>query len=368
MKDQDQNPLIRDFFNADKVFLLSSKIREKYQEFKSDEFYSQIVSNLGNLGFMDRAKMIRDKLYEFLPKDFPTAVKILLESLDEVPIGPVPSQSNFMIIPQTFFISRYGINDVDLSLSALHQMTKRFSAEWDIRTFLEVDFEKTMSKLHDWCNDDCAYVRRLVSEGTRSRLPWSSRIERFQKDPYPVLELLEKLKNDPELYVRRSVANNINDIAKDNPRVAIDVIKKWINDGTCKYVVNHAARNFIKAGNEEILSALGFNKNNSLDVLNLTLGESRIKIGEKLKFSFEIKANEDCNLVVDYLIHYKKINSMSKKVFKLKKIFIQSGELVNIGRSITMRQATTRTLYPGKHRLEIQINGVIHAGIDFELA
>ncbi|MFT6346758.1 MAG: 3-methyladenine DNA glycosylase AlkC, partial [Myxococcota bacterium] len=214
------------------------------------------------MGLKERSDLIREKLAKYLPNDFDKAVDILIKDLwpELSDVGDIQTDWNgFIILPQTSFVAKYGKDHFEKSMKDLYEMTKRLSSENDLRSCIEVDFVRSMQILHRWCEDGNHHIRRLVSEGTRPRLPLAGRIKTFQENPLPVIELLEKLKDDESLYVRRSVANNINDISKDNPEIVIATLRKWnqIPNEKVKWVVRHASRSLVKQGNTEILKMFG---------------------------------------------------------------------------------------------------------------
>jgi 3-methyladenine DNA glycosylase AlkC len=214
----DQNFQVRDVFNENGVDQLAANLAKVWANFDADGFRQSINPQLKSLAFSERAALIRDTLYEYLPKDFPGALDIILRALPpELPNCEFTGFEGFMVLPQNEFVAKYGLEHYDLSMQALYEMTKRFSAEGAIRAFILKYPEKTLAILSQWAEDENCHVRRLVSEGTRPRLPWAIQLKPFIENPRPVLDLLEKLKTDPVLMVRLSVANNLNDIAKDNP-------------------------------------------------------------------------------------------------------------------------------------------------------
>ena len=252
-------------------------------------------------------------------------------------------------------------------------MTKRFSAEGAIRPFLLNYPERTLSILSDWAGDENCHVRRLVSEGTRPRLPWTMQLKPFIEDPRPVLRLLEKLKSDSVLMVRRSVANNLNDIAKDNPDTVVKTLARWMkieNEGT-KWLIRHAARTLVKQGNKDALAVLGYSSTVEVKVANLQAHEPVVKMGHDLNFSFEVRSisRQEQDLVIDYVIHHAKANGrLAPKVFKLAQRKMRPGEAVLLTKRHSFRPISTRKYYPGKHVLEIQVNSERYGKLEFELA
>jgi 3-methyladenine DNA glycosylase AlkC len=278
----------------------------------------------------------------------------------------------FIVLPQNEFVAKYGLDHYDLSMRALYEMTKRFTAEGAIRPFILKYPQQTLAILSEWAEDENCHVRRLVSEGTRPRLPWTMQLKPFIEDPRPVLELLEKLKTDPVLMVRRSVANNLNDIAKDNPDLVVKILRGWsrIEDEGTQWLIRHAARTLVKQGNKDVLGVLGYSQNVDISVSRIKLDKPIVRMGEALNFSFEVesKADQAQTLVIDYVIHHVKANGkLTPKVFKLTQKSLEPGQVINISKNHPFRFITTRRYYAGKHTLEIQVNGTGYQKIDFEL-
>jgi 3-methyladenine DNA glycosylase AlkC len=257
-------------------------------------------------------------------------------------------------------------------MHALYEMTKRLSAEADLRTFIEVDYVRAMNMLHEWCDDPNPDVRRLVSEGTRPRLPLTGRIKRFQDDPRPVIALLDKLKDDETEYVRRSVANNLNDIAKDNPDIAIATLKRWNQDTSPRVqrVVRHAARSLIKQGHPDVIEMLGYPTTPQIAVSEVVISPKTQIRGGTIDFSFSITSHAATmqKLIVDYVVYYRKANGkLSPKVFKLRDVSVPAEGAITIKRSLALKNTSGRTIYPGKHAIDIQINGKPYQRGEFEV-
>lgn len=363
---------LRDVFNPENITALAEAIKKNWPAFNERSFLADILPALDSLGFGERSLLIRDSLEKHLPKDFPRAVGILLKSLGpELNGAPAPFDA-FIVWPQCAFVSKCGKGHFDVSMNALYEMTKRFSAEADLRAFIEVDYERAMKILNEWCDDPNPDVRRLVSEGTRPRLPLTGRIKRFQEDPRPVIALLDKLKDDETEYVRRSVANNINDIAKDNPDIAIATLKRWNQDKNPKvqWVVRHAARSLIKQGHPEVIEMLGYSTTPQISVSGIVISPKTQRPGGSIEFSFSIASSAATpqKLIVDFTAHYNKANGkLSPKVFKLRDLSLPAGKTIAIKKSFALKNTSGRTIYPGKHAIEIQINGKTYQRGEFEV-
>lgn len=356
--------LLRDVFRPQVVNDFAKSIKNNYPEFDEAGFVKTICSQLPDLQFGERSKLITQTLYHYLPKDYNIAISILLASL--IPeIGGEAGETEwerFIIMPQCAYVSQYGKAHYDLSMKALYEMTKRFSAEGDLRTFVELEPERSLSILHEWAQDSNVHVRRLVSEGTRPRLPLGRRLKLFIQNPKPLIDLLEKLKNDPALYVRRSVANNLNDIAKDNPDIVVETLERWQSPHTPEmdWMIRHATRTLIKQGHPGALKLLGSPHEAQVEIATFLVQQSVLQLGNSLDFSMALQSTADApqQLIIDYVIYYMKKNgSHAPKVFKWTKRTLQPGETLILTRKQHFRPISTRQYYNGEHLIAIQING-----------
>ncbi len=361
----------RTVFNMQKVKDLADRISSVDTNFDKDKFTGEIAKSIDTLSYKDRMVLITSKLELFLPKDYKESVAILIKSLPkELKTNDLTGFENFIILALTHFVARNGLEYFDISTNALYEMTKRFTAEGDIRPFIEKYPTKMLALLADWAKDENVHVRRLVSEGSRPRLPLGSRLQQFVKDPLPVIELLDLLKEDKELYVRRSVANNLNDISKDNPAIVCDTLLRWNNQiktEEMKWLTSHALRTLIKQGYPAALELVGI-KPAKFRIDNFKL-IPQIKIGDDQLFSFDItNLGQSADFLIDFIVDFKKANGKnSPKVFKLKKVQIDSGSCVNIGKKYSFAIRTTRKLYPGTHFLSLKVNGQVWGKEKFEL-
>lgn len=362
-------------FNEGKIKMLASRIKSTYSDFDDSTFVKNTVDKFPELELKQRIAWIREQLYIHLPNDYPKAVDILIKSLPERldPSRTDDDFGDFIYAPFADYVANYGVIPVhlDTSLSALREMTMRFSAEDAIRYFINAFPEETFEKFEAWSEDENYHVRRLVSEGTRPKLPWAQKIHIDIEKPIP---LLSKLYYDKTRYVTRSVANHMNDISKLNPDPVMDILESWQKSGKQEalemdFIIKHSLRTLIKAGNERALEMLGFSKNPSIEISNLKIKDLNVKIGEALEFSFLINSKSDESLMIDYIMYFQNKNGQmkNKKVHKLKQVTLKSGEQYKVVKKHPLREMTTRTLYPGTHRVEIQINGGIVESLEFEL-
>jgi len=255
---------LKNVLGSEAVNCLANNISYVYPEFRTKEFKKAALDNLVSLEFMDRGGHIARALRGFLPDKYEKAIEIMLASL--TPPNTETEGLGLAVLfyhPHGCFISEYGLdvahndgNDpFEISMKAQYELTKRNTSEFSLRPFLIQDQKRTLSKLIKWTSDPDPHVRRLCSEGTRSRLPWAPRIPAFLENPKPVLPILEALKNDQNLYVRRSVANNLGDIAKDHPELVYELLEQWLNNATkeVKWVIRHALRYPAKKGDKNAL-------------------------------------------------------------------------------------------------------------------
>ncbi len=355
----------RDVFNSHTVKKIALGISKAYPQFPREKFCREINKTLTELAFLDRAKLISENLKKHLPDSFPKAAEILVQSL-----GPEPwpkeeelkGWEGFYIMPLCLFISQNGLGHPKESLKALYEMTKRFTAEGDIRPFLIKHQKTTLEFLAKLTQDKSPFARRLASEGTRPRLPLAPRLPEFQKDPTPVFKLLESLKNDSNLMVRRSVANNLNDISKDHPKKVVALLKEWQKEKSKEmdWLIKHSLRGLLKKGEPSALELLGYSPNAKLELVQFRLSKRKIKIGGQLPITLSIKNmdGKKANVMLDYAIHYMKANGkLSPKVFKgVQKKMLANEELI-WNKNHSFKKIGIRPFYPGKHEVEIFANG-----------
>jgi 3-methyladenine DNA glycosylase AlkC len=260
------------------------------------------------------------------------------------------------------FVEAYGLDDWDLSIPALEQFTHLASAEFAIRPFIVRYPERSMAQMLEWSRSDDVDLRRLASEGCRPRLPWGIALTALKADPLPILPVLEQLKEDESETVRRSVANNLNDISKDNPQVVIDLLQRWqlVETKNMRRLIRHALRTLIKQGHPASLELLGYPTDPAIAVHNLALEPATVPFEGTVTFSFDIESHADKaqNLMIDFVLYLMRANGkQTPKVFKLTTKTIQPGETLHIAKSYSFEPITTRRYYGGAHAIEPQING-----------
>ncbi len=365
-------PLLKDSIDRQLVKQIADRIAVAHPPFERDGFVQAVMTELESLELKARNHFIAAKLREFLPADYPTALAILVEILDEQEgrFEPIDKAGlRLMAIPA--FVEIYGSEHPADSLEAMPVITRVSSCEFAIRPLLERHSDLTMERLHHWALDEDEHLRRLASEGSRPRLPWRAPLRGIIADPSPTLALLEKLKDDPSLYVRRSAANHLNDIGKDHPELLLERMEAW-SAGASKerhWLINHALRSLVKAGDRRALAILGFGEAN-VELSALVVQPAQLQFGNELEFSFSLRNSGDAaqNVMIDFIMRFRKANgATAPKVFKLKKLLLAPGETVILTKTMAIRPISTRRYYPGSQRLEIQVNGAVLGSGDFEL-
>ncbi len=321
---------------------------------------------------MARSQLISNALADALPNDRGAALDILTEALEaeQQTSGHGDSLTGleaFRYLPIVQFIRDHGLDHFEQAMRAQYEVTQRFTAEFSIRPFLATHTDRTIERLTVWASDPNEHVRRLVSEGTRPRLPWAPRLAIFVDDPTPVISLLDRLVDDPSEYVRRSVANNLNDISKDHPDLATSTARRWANDGSTPVgperlrLVNHGLRTLIKAGNPAALDVIGHSSRTPITVVSAIIDPPAPHIGDAVRIAVTLSNPTDTpqSAIADFRVHYVKANgNRTPKVFKGTTVNIEPGATASISKKISLRQMSTRTHHAGRHDVEIVLNGV----------
>lgn len=368
----------KNLLNEAVILGMGEHLAKAYPQFDRDGFAEMGTKNLSDLELKARSIQVTEALAAFLPDDFKSAAAIMLAILAPDDGGDISKAevtergiAGWPIIPMNHYVGLYGLGHFDLSMGLLKEMTKRCTSEFGIRFFLLEEPARTLSVLESWTGDSNLHVRRLISEGTRPRLPWAMRLPAFIKDPSPVIRLLEALKDDEEEYVRRSVGNNLNDIAKDHPDLVARIAGQWLKGANKNRgrLVRHACRTLVKQGHQGALKALGYEAPR-VELEKLNNLSPRVLFGGALEFEVCLTStsNHPQPLVIDYAIHHRKANGgIMPKVFKWKTLTLGPLGTYKGSRKHSIRKITTRVYYPGTHGLEILINGVSFDKVDFEL-
>ena len=344
---------------------LISDFKTEKSDFNEEAFKTKIFdSNWEARELKDRMRHIAMTLNNVLGLPYPSTLE-LFKKVIKMRSG---MGLEYMFFPD--FVEVFGLEDLENSLDALEAFTEYASSEFAIRPFILKYEKKTMNRMNKWSKHENHHIRRLASEGCRPRLPWAMALPKYKKDPSTVIPILERLKNDESEYVRRSVANNLNDISKDHPGLVLEIGQKWIGKtAETDWVVKHASRGLLKKGNTQALMLFGFGNPKNIEIQNLELSPNPVKIGDYLNFNFDLKNNatEAAKLRLEYGIDFvKKTGKTSKKVFKITENNYENG-VKSIQRKQSFQDFTTRTHYPGTHRLSIIVNGIEKASLEFEV-
>ena len=340
-------------------------------DFDSSAFINNIFdSEWDNRELKQRMRHISVVLKRQLSADFENNAKTIVRVIAQLIKGGCKEESlEYMFLPD--FIEFYGLNDYQASIQAFEQITQFSSCEFAVRPFLIKYQEEMMRQMILWSEHKNPMVRRLASEGSRPRLPWAMAIPSLKQNPNPVIPILEKLKDDASESVRRSVANNLNDISKDNPDIVINLVIKW--QGVTKetdWLIKHGCRTLLKQGHLQVMEIFGFGSVENISVENFKILTPKVKIGEYLEFNFKIKNDSEVGtkLRLEYGLYYQKANgSLSRKVFKISEKNQQKNSISDITRKQSFKIISTRKFHLGLHQLSIIINGVEFNKQDFEL-
>ncbi len=354
---------LKNAYNQDYIERLAKSIQGAWPRFDKNRFIQQVLDDeWTGRELKARMKHISAVIHDCLPLPFNKTVGVLLKA--------APDFGGFegMFFPD--YIEQFGVEHWALSVQALEELTQYSSSEFAVRPMIVNDAEKMMEIMLEWANHDNYHVRRLASEGSRPRLPWAMALPEFKKNPSSILPILDKLKRDESDYVRRSVANNLNDIAKDNP----DVVIAWCkaNKGQhphTDWIIKHGCRTLLKQANPEVMGLFGYTVISSVSVDDLSIKNEKLTIGDNLYFSFRISSGDKplSKLRIEYIIDYVKATGRcSPKVFKVSESDYQQSN-ITFDRKHAFRQMSTRKHYVGEHKLSIRVNGEIKADVKFML-
>lgn len=332
--------------------------------FDRSVFLAAATDGLDALSIMERVRHIADALHPALPADYGAALDVIAA------IAPRLTHT-FQAVAVTEYVARYGQHDFDRSMDALAALTRFGTAEFAIRPFLVIDADRALSTMARWTASDDEHVRRLASEGGRPRLPWAARVPALKADPTRSAPILEALKADPAIYVRKSVANHLNDIAKDRPDWLLDRLADWPQDDPhTVWIIRHALRTLIKQGNPRALALIGVGHGAAVTVGHFAVEPAVVRLGERIAITADIASTAADNqpLVVDYRVHYARAGGKTAaKVFKWKTFDLAAGDTASLRISQTIRDFSTRRHFPGRHAVELIVNGETMGESGFEL-
>lgn len=355
----------KNVFNTDFILKLTTRIQSIYPEFEIESFRNSVFdAQWESRELKSRMRHISICLRQYLPQALDEAFNIVrhvsTDFSDVMEIAP-------MVFPD--FVEHFGLDHPE-SIDLLEHLTRYSSSEFAIRPFIIKDQNKVMETMYQWAQSDNYHVRRCASEGTRPRLPWAMALPALKADPSPIIPILEQLKNDPELYVRRSVANNLNDIAKDHPDIVISLAQKWLGQSKhVDWVVKHGCRTLLKQGHPHVLTLFGFKSPKDISI-NLTGCSTKVLMGDTLNFSFDVHSQTKQplgKLRLEFAIDFIKANGkQARKVFQISEGQVDKSTKM-VTKFFSFKPITTRKYYAGEHNIAILVNGVEKANQVFHL-
>jgi 3-methyladenine DNA glycosylase AlkC len=369
--EQSESKDFKDRISVPAIAQLAADLKWAWPDFPEDDFIATASAGLVGLEMKARVVQVADALAASLPQEFPEAAAVMEKALLR------PDFDGWIVYPVDDYVARFGIGDPEVALPLMTGLTSRWSCEFAIRPFIEQHPRITFEYFDRWIESDDEHLRRLVSEGSRPRLPWGARLQAFIEDPTPTIRLLDRLVDDPSPYVRKSVANHLNDISKDHPGLAVETASRWLgsdpdpDSGRRLWIVSHGLRSLVKEGDPEALRLLGYEPDAPVSLTAFRAGPPEIRIGEAVTIEFTLASEPGAGevpVIVDYAIHHAGASARrSPKVFKLKKTALRPGVETRFVREHRIREVSVRRIHPGPHLIEIQVNGKVLAATTIQV-
>jgi 3-methyladenine DNA glycosylase AlkC len=356
---------LKDWFDENRHHRLAQDLKALSKDFRHQEFLNLTLDGLEARSLMQRLHQCALAADATLPGSYRQKARLLQK------LAPKIGHS-FVAIFTCDFIATFGLEDFDFSMEALRTLTRFGSAEFAVRPFIAADPARALAIMHLWSHDPCEHVRRLASEGSRPRLPWGMKLKPLIQDPSLSAPILDSLREDPSAYVRRSVANHLNDITKDHPEWVLEKLEAWgSKHEATRWIARHACRTLIKQGHARALRLFGFSQQAEIQA-HLKITPKKLHLGDRLHLEVTLQSTRDepQSVAVDYIIHYvKQSGAAFQKVFKWKEAILPGLSRITLQKSQVIRDFTTRKHYPGHHIVELQVNGdrVAKAGFDLRL-
>lgn len=345
---------LKELYNKPFIEDLAIQLAVADKNFDKTNFLNSIINKTWEAKELkERIRYVAENLNQFLPYPYPKQIEVL----NKVVVNYNGLQG--YIFPD--FVQVYGLKDLKTSLKAIELFTQHSSAEFAIRPFIEKYPAATMQQLLSWSKHKNEHLRRLASEGTRPKLPWASPLRDFINDPKPCLPILENLKNDESLYVRKSVANHLNDISKNHPELVLKIGNQWHGETKhTNWIVKHSLRTLLKKGDKNALAIFGLDNAKNIEISNLKLSATEIKIGDFIHFEFDIinQSNKPKNIRLEYIVDFVKANgSTSGKVFQISEFTLKANAIKTFKRKQWFKELSTRKHYSGNHKITLIVNG-----------
>ncbi|TLD68378.1 DNA alkylation repair protein [Phragmitibacter flavus] len=362
--DDESAPALKNWFDEARFRSVAGELAKVHTGFDRKRFLKVALAGLEELSLMQRLRRMTFAAHEGMELEFLEAVEVLKELAPKI-------DHSFVTLFLPDYVASYGQENFDESMEALKFFTPFGSSEFAVREFLKMDLKRGLRFMRTWSKDEDEHVRRLSCEGCRPRLPWSFRLEVLVRDPEPVMPILDRLKADRSLYVRKSVANHLNDITKDHPTRVIEILRGWDwSNAHSAWIAKRALRTLIKAGDREALALMGAGEMAKVKVGAFRVEPRQIKLGEAVAMEAKIQSTSEQTqkLVIDYAVHYvKKSGGTSAKVFKWKELMLGAGEVLVLRKNQRIQNFTTRVHHAGWHGVELLINGEKLAADGFTL-
>ena len=353
---------LKNVYSAEFINQLTSIWKTVLPQLNENQFANRVfISGWEKLELKQRMSHLADVTIRELPKNFKKSAPIIGELMNALVKANIPvGNFEYMFIPE--IVLKLGIDDLEESFLTIEHITTYSSCEFAIRPFILKYEAATMDQMLKWSKHKHENVRRLASEGCRSRLPWSMALPKFKKDASLIVPILENLKEDESLFVRKSVANNLNDISKDLPYLALQLANKWYgHNKNSNWIVKHGLRTLLKAGNPESMIIFGYSPINKLTISELNLTQEIVQFGKELHFKCSIKnkSTSEGLIRLEYFIHLLKQNgTQTKKIFKLTEKTLAPNETLDISKNHQFKAINTRKYYPGMHAISLVVNGI----------
>ncbi len=354
--------LLKNMYNKEFLLNFSDIIKLEYDNFNKTSFINYILNDdWVDLELKQRTRKITNALGKYLPNDYSSALAILLNIKEKC-----SGHYTYVVFPD--FVCVFGTDEeyFDLSMNALKLFTEHSTSEFAIRTFILMYPDKTMEYMYKWAKDDNEHIRRLASEGCRPRLPWGQSLPEFKKNPTSVLKILELLNNDPSLYVRKSVANNLNDISKDNPDIVINIVKRWqkLNNTYTNWIIRHGCRTLIKSENNDAMNLFGYDANIQIQDVTFDININNVTTNDFSYMNYYIKPNikDSKHIRLEYGIYYVKSNgTTSLKKFLISDKIYEPNTIITGSKKHNWQNRTTRKQYSGEHKIVLILNSKVLA-------
>jgi 3-methyladenine DNA glycosylase AlkC len=356
---------LKNFVNPAVIEAYASELEKQLKGFDSTKFKNLILTQeWEQRELMDRIHHVAESIQLATIGSFNEIVEGIEKAAPNLPSG-------FEQIIFPAYIKLFGLEHYDRSLRALEHLTQYSTGEFAIRPFLKTYPDKTMQQMLKWSKHQNEHVRRFSSEGCRPRLPWGGNLPIFIKDPETIFPILKNLRNDESLCVRKSVANNLNDISKDHPETVLRIAACWQkeNQKHTDWIIKHALRSLLKKPHPKALELFGYGKPSSLSVNAFCVSKKAPKMGEAFEFKFNLRNASDTiqKIRVEYVIDFKKKRGSAEKVFQISEFELGAVSSKEFSKKHSFQELSTRKHYPGKHFLSIRLNGVVKDKIEFEL-